>query len=360
VPAVRIEDRPRFAWRGFMLDTARHFFPPADVRRLIALAARYKLNRFHLGLANDQGWRLEIRSWPRLAEIGGSTQVGGGPGGFYTQEEYAGLAAYAAERFVTLVPEIDAPGHTHAALASYPELNCSAIAPPLYTGIEVGFSSLCIHKELTYRFLADVLGELAALTPGPYLHIGGDEAHATPAEDYAYFIERIQDIVRSCGKQMAGWEEIARSRLLPGTLVQQWKTADLQAALSQGARIIASPANRAYLDMKYCPESRLGLEWAGLVEVPDAYQWDPLSEYPTLAENDLAGVEGALWSETIACLEDAEYLAFPRLPGLAEIAWSPRGGRSWEEYRLRLAAHAPRLEALGIHYYPSPHVPWVG
>jgi len=368
LPAVAIVDRPRFAWRGFMLDVARHFFTPADVRRLIDYAALYKLNRFHLGLANDQGWRLEIRSWPRLAAYGGSTEIGGGPGGYYTQSEYAELAAYAAERFITLVPEIDAPGHTNAALASYAELNLSGEAPPLYTGIEVGFSSLCIHKEITYRFLSDVIAEVAALTPGPYIHIGGDEAHSTSPDDYVYFIERAEAIIRAHGKQMVGWEEVARCRLQPGSLVQQWKSApsgpvgirDLQAAGAQGARIIASPGGRAYLDMKYTADSPLGLQWAGLVEVRDAYDWDPLSEYPALAEGDLAGVEAALWSETLRSLADAEYLAFPRLPGLAEIAWSPREGRSWEEYRLRLAAHAPRFDAMGINYYRSPQVPWPG
>ena len=330
LPAVAIMDWPRFAWRGFMLDVARHFFTPDDVRRLIDYAALYKLNRFHLGLANDQGWRLEIRSWPRLAEYGGSTEIGGGPGGYYTQSEYAALAAYAAERFITLVPEIDAPGHTNAALASYAELNCSGEAPPLYTGIEVGFSSLCIHKEITYRFLSDVIGEVAALTPGPYIHIGGDEAHATPPDDYVYFMERAGAIIRAHGKRMVGWEEVARSLLEPGTLVQQWKSVpagsagipDLQTA-ARNARIIASPAWRAYLDMKYADNSPLGLQWAGLVEVRDAYDWDPLSEYPALAEGDLAGVEACLWSETLRSLADAEFLAFPRLPGLAEIAWSP-------------------------------------
>ncbi len=172
-----------------MLDVARHFFGVADVKRFVDLMALYKLNRLHLHLTDDQGWRLAIRSWPKLAKHGGSTEVGGGPGGFYTQRQYAELVAYAAARYVTVVPEIDMPGHTNAALASYAKLSCDGIAPALYTGIEVGFSSLCIRKELTYRFVDDVIGEVAALTPGPYLHIGGDEAQATAPDDYVYFLE---------------------------------------------------------------------------------------------------------------------------------------------------------------------------
>ena len=358
LPAVSIRDLPRFAWRGFMLDVARHFFPPPAVKRLIDLAAYYKLNRFHLGLTNDQGWRLEIRSWPRLAKYGGSTQVGGGPGGYYTQTEYADLVAYAAARHITIIPEIDAPGHTNAALASYPQLNCNDQAPPLYTGIDVGFSSLCIHKQVTYSFLDDVIGEVAALTPGPYLHIGGDEAHSTHPDDYLYFIERIQAIVASHGKQVVGWEEIARSRLLPHTIVQQWKTDLGRQAADQGARLIVSPGSRAYLDMQYTPECPLGLHWAGYVEVADAYNWDPLSEVSSVSEADLLGVEGCLWSETTQTLADIEYLVFPRLLGLAEIGWSSPLGRAWDEYRLRLASHAPRLQALGVDFYRSPQVPW--
>ena len=166
LPAGTIRDTPRFEWRGAMLDVARHFFGVADVKRYIDLLAYYKLNRLHLHLSDDQGWRIAINSWPNLAEYGGSTQVGGGAGGYYTQAEYADIVAYAQQRYIMIIPEIDLPGHTNAALASYAELNCNDVAPPLYTGTEVGFSSLCADKAITYTFVDDVMRELAALTPG--------------------------------------------------------------------------------------------------------------------------------------------------------------------------------------------------
>jgi len=169
LPAGTIRDYPRFGWRGSMLDVARHFFGVADVKRYIDLMAAYKLNRLHLHLSDDQGWRIWIISWPKLAEYGGSTQVGGGKGGYYTQAEYADIVAYAQQRFIMIIPEIDLPGHTNAALASYAELNCDDVAPPLYTGTEVGFSTLCADKEITYRFVDDVVRGLAALPPGPYI-----------------------------------------------------------------------------------------------------------------------------------------------------------------------------------------------
>src|SRR5256885_9644980 len=182
VPDGHVLDYPRFAYRGAMLDVARHFFSVAQVERYIDQIARYKVNRFHLHLSDDQGWRLAINSWPNLASYGGSTEVGGGPGGYYTQADYAAIVAYAASRYITVVPEIDMPGHTNAALASYAQLNCNGVAPKLYTGTKVGFSSLCVPLDITYTFVDQVIGEIAALTPGPYLHIGGDEASSTTAE----------------------------------------------------------------------------------------------------------------------------------------------------------------------------------
>ncbi|HXQ34176.1 MAG TPA: beta-N-acetylhexosaminidase, partial [Anaerolineales bacterium] len=188
LPAVSIRDIPRFAWRGAMLDVARHFIGVEDIKRYIDLISHYKINCLHLHLADDQGWRIEIKSWPRLTEVGGSTQVGGGKGGYYTQEQYKEILEYACRRYVTIVPEIDTPGHTNAALASYAELNSSEEAPALYTGMQVGFSTLWINSEITYRFLDDVIRELASLTPASYIHIGGDEAQSTPEEDYKRFI----------------------------------------------------------------------------------------------------------------------------------------------------------------------------
>jgi hexosaminidase len=354
-----IHDRPRFAWRGLMLDVARHFYGVGEVKRLVDLMTLYKLNRLHLHLSDDQGWRIAIRSRPRLTRHGGRTEVGGGPGGWYTQRQYRELVRYARERFVTIVPELEMPGHTNAALSAYPELTCNGVAPDLYTGIEVGFSSLCIHKEATYRFVEDVVREVAALTPGPYLHIGGDEADATDPAEYTTFVDRVQRIVRRHGKRMIGWEEVARAGLHRTSIAQHWHDAALaQKAVGRGARLIMSPATNAYLDMKYTRQSPLGLVWAGTTTVRDAYEWDPATQVDGVSERDVLGVESPVWSETISTRADLDFLAFPRLLGHAEIAWSPAAGRSWPDYRRRLAAQGERLDALGVAFYRSPEVRW--
>jgi hexosaminidase len=358
IPTGTIWDTPRFAWRGMMLDVARHFFSVGDVKRCIDEIAYYKMNRFHMHLSDDQGWRIWIDSWPRLAGYGGSTEVGGGPGGYYTQAEYADIVAYAQSQHINVVPEIDMPGHSNAALASYAELNCDGKAPPLYTGTDVGFSSLCIGKEITFQFVEDVVRELAALTPGPYFHIGGDEASATAAADYKHFIERVQAIVQSHGKEVVGWEEIAEADLPAPAIVQHWHGNLARRAVEQGAQVILSPASRAYLDMKYHPSTRFGLGWAGCVEVQHAYAWDPATQVPGLPASAILGVEAPLWSETLRTLDDVEFMTFPRLAGLAEIGWSPAEGRDWDEYKIRLGAHGPRLAAMGVNFYRSPLVPW--
>jgi hexosaminidase len=363
IPAGTIRDTPRFSYRGAMLDVARHFFQVDDVKAYIDLLAYYKMNALHLHLTDDQGWRIMINSWPKLATHGGSTQVGGGEGGYYTQEQYQDIIAFAQQRYITIIPEIDLPGHTNAALASYPELNCDGKTPDLYTGIEVGFSSLCIQKDITYQFLDDVIKELAALTPGSFIHIGGDEALSTTKEDYLKFIEKVQTIVQAYGKQIVGWEEIGQVNLLPGTRVQYWNTKSLstpfmQQAVLRGAKVVISPADRTYLDMKYDADTPLGLVWAGTTDTRASYGWDPAGCLVGVSEKDILGVEAPLWSETLVTLQDIEFMAFPRILGIAEIGWSA-AGLSWDEYRERLAAQAPRLQALGVNYYRDPQVPWV-
>jgi hexosaminidase len=342
-----------------LLDDARHFFGVAEIERLIDLLALYKLNRLHLHLTDDQGWRLAIRSRPRLTRLASSTAVGGGPGGHFTQRDYRRIVAYAAERFVEVVPEIDMPGHVNAALSAYGELACDGIARAPYTGIDVGFSSLCIRKEGTYAFVDDVVREIAALTPGRYLHIGGDEALSTDPGDYRFFVDRIQRIVRAHGKRMLGWEEIARAAIRRTTMVQHWHDPQLaRAAVGKGAKLVLSPATKTYLDMKYTRSSQLGLVWAGTTSVSAAYDWDPATLVDGVGERDIAGVEAPLWSETISTRAGLDHLAFPRLLGVAEIGWSSAEGRSWREYRRRLAAHGPRLDALGIAFHRAPEVPW--
>ncbi len=358
-PAVHVVDRPRYAWRGAMLDVARHFMSVGEVERYIDLMVLYKMNRLHLHLSDDQGWRIEIKSWPNLTAIGGRTEVGGTPGGFYTQEQYAGLVRYAQDRFVTIVPEIDMPSHINAALASYGELNCDGKARDLYTGIDVGFSNFCVDSDVTYRFIDDVVREIGAITPGPYFHIGGDEVKTITPQQYVQFIERAAKIVQSHGKQVVGWDEIARTNLPPRTLVQHWRPEGSPAeAVAKGAKVIASIATRAYLDMQYDPTTPIGLHWAAYVDVKDAYAWDPADLVKGVDEGSIAGVEAPIWSETLGSIRDVEYLAFPRLACIAEVAWSPRAPRNWDEFKVRLGAQSPRWSALGINYYPSPSVPW--
>ncbi|HEX7584578.1 MAG TPA: beta-N-acetylhexosaminidase, partial [Prolixibacteraceae bacterium] len=237
-----IRDFPTYEYRGSMLDVARHFFGVDDVKNLIDQLAYYKMNILHLHLSDDQGWRIEIKSWPNLTKHGGSTAVGGGKGGFYTQKQYTEIVKYAQDRYITIIPEIDMPGHINAAMASYPELNCNGKATELYTGIEVGFSSFCTSKEITYKFIDDVIRELAALTPGPYIHIGGDESHSTKIEDYIPFVNRVQDIVIAHGKKVLGWDEIALSTLKPNVVAQYWAKAENGIkAVSQGAKVLMSP-----------------------------------------------------------------------------------------------------------------------
>ena len=358
IPAAVIRDYPRFAWRGVMLDVSRHFFSVEDVKRYIDLIAFYKMNCFHMHISDDQGWRLMINSWPKLAEYGGSTKVGGGPGGYYTQADYTDIIDYAQERYISIVPEIDMPGHINAALASYPELNCNGKATKLYTGIEVGFSSLCVEKEITFSFLEDVIREIASITPGAYIHIGGDEAAATPPDDYKKLIERVQQIVQSNGKQAVGWEEISQVELLPTTIAQYWSSGKAVQAVEQGNKVIMSPAPKIYLDMKYDPSTPKGMTWASIIEVSDSYNWDPADQLPGISEIDILGVEAPLWTETLETIQEVEFMVFPRLLSVAEIGWSPKEGRGWDEYKVRLGAHAPRMDALQINYFPSAQVIW--
>ncbi|MGA5038388.1 beta-N-acetylhexosaminidase [Streptomyces capoamus] len=361
-----VQDRPRYAYRGAMLDVARHFFTVAQVERYIDQLALYKINELHLHLSDDQGWRIAVESWPRLASYGGSTQVGGGRGGFYTKADYREIVRYAASRYLEVVPEIDMPGHTNAALASYARLNCDGVAPPLYTGTKVGFSSLCVPRQVTYDFVDDVIRELAALTPGRYLHIGGDEAHSTSHADYVAFMDRVQPVVARYGKTVIGWHQLTGAHPARGALAQYWGLDGTNAAEKEqvaraarnGTGLILSPADRVYLDMKYTSATRLGTTWAGLVEVRRSYDWDPGAYLPGVPAPAVRGVEAPLWSETLSTTADIEYMAFPRLAGAAELGWSPAATHSWTAYRVRLAAQGPRWDALGIRYHRSPQVPW--
>jgi hexosaminidase len=375
--AGTIIDYPEYEWRGSMLDVSRHFFGVEDVKKYIDYISYYKMNKLHLGLSNDQGWRIEIKSWPKLTEVGGSTQVGGGKGGFYTQEQYKEIVAYAQSRYITIIPEIDLPGHTNAALASYnellpgppikreagdptAELGAKPVAGKLYTGIEVGFSTLDYKKEITFKFINDVIREISAITPGPYFHIGGDEAAITKKPDYIAFVNRFREIVKANGKQMVGWEEISQGDIDSTVIIQHWDSREHAVrGAEKGAKIIFSPAKKTYLDMQYDSTTRLGLHWAAYIEVDSSYMWDPATRIPEINKEQIIGVEAPLWTETIVTMDDIEYMAFPRLPGIAEIGWSASSKRDWNDYKNRLALQGRRWKEMGIDYYPSPTVHWM-
>jgi hexosaminidase len=364
IAGTTIADSPRYAYRGTMLDVSRHFFSVAEVKRYIDLSSLYKLNKLHLHLSDDQGWRIQVDTWPRLTTYGGSLEVNGTPGGSYTKADYAEIVQYAADHYMTVIPEIDTPGHTNAALASYAELNCNGVAPPLYTGTDVGFSSLCVGKDITYKFLDDVFREVSQQNPGDVVHLGGDEAHSTPHSDYLTFVPKAAALVTKQHKRVMGWQEIADTPLPAGSIAQYWGTDDERSqelarkAAAQGAKVVMSPANRAYLDMKYNESTPYGQDWAGLVDVQTAYDWNPSTLVPDLPESAVAGVEAPIWTETLDDLDKLEYMAFPRLPGVAELGWSQASALDWTAYKARLGGQGSRWDALSVNFYRAPEIDW--
>ena len=391
IPAVTIEDAPRFAYRGVMLDVARHFHGVETVRAYIDRAASLKFNALHLHLSDDQAWRIELRSRPELTAITGSNAIGGDPGGFYTKADYQDLVEYAARHHMVVVPEIDTPGHTHAVGLAYPELAEDPVvtdemreiirdygggiptAGEPYQGMAVGFSSLKIHDEATYDFLADVFGELAAMTPGPYLHVGGDEALGTDPADFAEFMTRVTALVAGLGKTPIAWHEAgAAAGLEDDTIGQYWgyviptdgMDEKARGFVRRGSQLILSPADAIYLDMKFDADSPLGLTWAnGVTTIERSYAWEPTAVIEGVTETDILGVEAPLWAETVRDLADIDALAFPRIASAAEAAWSPAVGasslRTWESFRERVGAMGPLWTSLGIGYTRLPEIPWL-
>ena len=358
MPAAHVVDVPRYEWRGAMLDVARHFLPAPDVKRFIDYLALYKFNRLHLHLADDQGWRIEIKSWPNLTAVGGQMAIGGAPAGFYTQEQYADLVAYAKSRYITIVPEIDMPGHSEAALVSYPQLSCGATPPEPFTRVGGSKNTLCVTNDSVYKFVGDVVREISSIAPTPYFHIGGDEVSSLTKEQYRGFIERVEKIVDSIGPRMIGWGEIAPANIQPRTIVQSWTRDSSSIHAQRGGKVIMSQAAHAYMDMKYDSATVLGLRWAGLVSLRAAYDWDPASTVVGVGASSILGLEAPLWAETLLTRQDYEYLAFPRLAAIAELAWSPAQQVNWENFRRRIAAQGARLAAIGVNFARVPGVDW--
>lgn len=360
LPATRIVDQPRFAWRGLSLDVARNFLEVATVGTVLEVMADLQLNVLHLHLSDDQGWRLQLPSHPELTQHSGTTSVTGAHGGFYTQADFAEIVAAAAALGITVVPEFDVPGHTNAALHALPDLNPSGQAPAAYTGIDVGFSRLHAQQPATSAFLHDVFTDLAAISPGNYVHIGGDEAHTLGADEYAELVEQALAHVVAAAKTPVGWQEIAAAELPRGTVVQYWNHHATQApdqiatAVAHGARVLLSPANRTYLDMKYASDSPLGLDWAGHITARQAYEWEPADVLPELEEEAVIGLEAAIWGETIRSEADLFYLLLPRLAAFAEVAWTPTALRNWSGFADRVETFLQQWESRGISGYRCP------
>ncbi len=354
LPRVTITDVPEYGWRGLSLDVARSFLPVEYLEKTIDRMAFFKLNRLHLHLTDDQGWRIEIKQYPKLTEIGGASAVKGGRSGWYTQEELKHLVAYAQARGITIVPEIDLPGHTQSALASYNELACDDVenlAP--YSGLEVGFSVLCLDKpDVVYPFVKNVLEEVLAIFPSQEIHVGGDEIKHPL---YADFVSRAAAMVDEMGRTAIFWEEGSVADTKPNVLFQFWNdNYDIAAAVEEGHPLILSPCSYFYIDHGNYAGQPETYDWCRKEGVPLArlYSFDP-TPFKTAA-----GIEAALWTELVHTDEAADNRLWPRLAASAEVAWSPTEQRNYDDFVQRMGALRPHLDGMGIRYHPEPDLGW--
>lgn len=383
IPAVRVEDSPRFSWRGSHLDVSRHFMPKRAVLDHLDLMALHKLNVFHWHLTDDQGWRLQIRKYPRLAEVGafrcesplGSDREkgdGARHGGFYTQDDVREVVRYAAERFITVVPEIEMPGHAQAILAAYPELGNTTAPVEVWT--RWGISERVLNvDERTIAFLTDVLDEVVDLFPAPYVHVGGDEVppvewEASPAararmrevgarsaeELHSWLNRRIGAFLASRGRRLVGWDEVLEGGPpVPGSVVMSWRgtKGGLEAARA-GHDVVMAPTTHTYFDYYQSKEPGEPLAIGGFVPLEKVYAFEPVP--PELEGMESAscvlGAQGQLWTEYLPTPEHVQYMAWPRLAALSEVVWSPRELRDLADFRARLAPHLQRFDALGVRY----------
>jgi hexosaminidase len=384
VSAVRVDDAPRFAYRGLHLDVGRHFFPVEFIKRYIDLLATFKLNTFHWHLTEDQGWRLEIKRYPRLTEVGAwrkETIVGHarrGPkgydgtrhGGFYTQDQARDVVAYAKERGVTVLPEIEMPGHSLAALAAYPEL--ANVPGPFEVRTTWGISDEVFSpSEGTFRFLEDVLREVVDIFPSEYIHIGGDEAPkkrwqesseaqaiikqeklADEDELQSWFVRRVERFLNRNGRRLIGWDEILEGGLAPNATVMSWRgTAGGIAAAKQGHDVVMAPQADLYFDHYQADPEHEPLAIGGMTPIEDTYGYEPIpAELSADEAKHVLGPEACVWTEYMATPEHVEYMAYPRALALAEIAWSPREARDWTSFSARLSAALRLLDRLGVRY----------
>lgn len=408
IPAVVIKDEPRFAYRGMMLDVGRHFFPVSFIKKYIDLIAMHKMNKFHWHLTEDQGWRIEIKKYSKLTKIGAyrnGTIIGHHPGtgndqtrygGFYTQEEVKDIVAYASARHVEVIPEIELPGHGGAAIAAYPFLSCFPNAPTkVYADmmsesgkavIKSGTPKIvqetwgvmddvfCGGKEETFAFLQDVLDEVIPLFPSKYIHVGGDECPKTNWEScpncqsrikklglkdehelQSYFIQRIEKYVNSKGKSIIGWDEILEGGLAPNATVMSWRGIDggIEAA-KQKHDVIMTPTAFCYFDYYQVDkeaQKKEPLSIGGYLSVEKVYSYEPLPEELSKSEQQFVlGAQANLWTEYIGTEEQVEYMILPRMAALAEVVWSPKDFKNFEDFKKRLDSLLIRYDAMGLNY----------
>jgi hexosaminidase len=389
MPCVQIEDWPRFKWRGLLLDVSRHFYNKAEVETLLDAMALHKLNVFHWHLTDDQGWRIEIKKYPKLTQVGAwragvgfgfdpKTTTAYGPdgryGGFYTQDNIREVVQYAAARHITIVPEIEMPGHATAALAAYPQFSCTGgpFTIPLSGGVFNGIYDPA--NEETFKFLEDVLTEVFQLFPGRYVHIGGDEVPKdtwknspecqalmkreglkNEEELQSWFIRRIEKFVSARGRTMIGWSEILQGGLAQNATVMDWIGGAREAA-SSGHDVVMTPTAYCYFDFyqtdKQATEPKAA-GWGGPLTLNKIYSFEPIpTDLPPQFQSHILGAQGNLWTEWIPNLKHAEYMIFPRLTALAEVDWSSKEARNFDDFTRRLKTDNQRLDQLGVNHRP--------
>lgn len=392
IPSVSIVDYPRFSYRGMHLDVARHFFPVEFIKKYIDLMAMQKMNRFHWHLTEDQGWRIEIKQYPRLTEIGAwrdSTLVGHAGsgiydgkryGGYYTQEEIRDVVEYARQRYITVIPEIEMPGHSSAALAAYPEFGCVEEKEYQVQTTWGIFDNVYCPSEATFTFLENILTEVMELFPSEYIHIGGDEAPkkqwkeselaqqviereglADEHELQSYFISRIEQFLNSHGRQIIGWDEILEGGLAPNATVMSWRGTEggIEAAKMQHNAIM-TPVSHCYLDYYQGEEETEPLAIGGYTTLEKTYSYEPIPDELIEEERQyILGAQGNVWSEYLHSPEKVEYMAWPRSTALAEVTWSPRDKRNWTGFRQRMQTQFKRFDILNVnaaeHYRRTRH-----
>ncbi len=353
---VSIEDKPEYSWRGTMVDVARSFFGLDYLKRHVDRMALYKMNRLHLHLTDDQGWRIEIKSKPKLTEVASKGSVENGRSGYLTQEEYKELQDYALERNIIIIPEIDMPGHIYSALLAYPELNCpenanihpkKALPPDLFTGHDVGWSRFCLENPETYDFVSEIVGELASITKGPWIHMGGDEI-----EDplYTEFVEKADSIVHHYDKISIGWEEVTQTKVSPDFISQEWN--GKTESVMKDVKVIESICSNFYLDHGNTADQENTATWCTQgITIEEVYSFSTSNPH-------VIGVEAPVWSEQVWTDEAMDDRFWPRAAAVAEIGWTASEKREISDFKNRLAKHGPRLGEMGIHFFNSPGIQW--